>query len=114
MIKRLVALAFFLFNCSGFATTICPSALPTTDPNFCTSFKTAATCYCSNTLPQKMCENIDKIYQLMIAQYGSIEIACKFQKETPTQTCIDDWRCYRTGGKDSQGGLCSNTGLSCH
>lgn len=53
------------------------------------------------------------IYQRMMGMFGSIENACKFQRETPPQTCIDDWSCYLKGGKDSHGGLCSGTGKSC-
>lgn len=113
MIRKMVTLAICLLSISSFATVPCPQALPTTDFGFCESFKTAATCYCSNTLPRKMCENINQIYQLMIARYGSIEIACKFQKETSVQICIDDWRCYKNGGVDSQGGPCSGSGRAC-
>lgn len=113
MIKKLIALALCFFSFSGFAKTVCPTALPTTHPDFCGSFTTAAVCHCSSTLPKKMCEDVNKVYHLMMARYGSIEVACKFQKETTTEICIDDWNCYRKGGKDSQGGLCSGNGKAC-
>lgn len=113
MFKRMIALAIGLFSLSCFAVPPCPSALPTTHPGFCASFATAASCYCSNTLPKKMCQDVGQVYNLMIARYGSVEIACKFQRDTTYQTCIDDWHCYRIGGKDSQGGLCSGTGKHC-
>lgn len=113
MIKKMITLAVCLFSISSFAMVACTSALPTTHPGFCASFSTAASCYCSNTLPKKMCENVEQVYKIMIARYGSIDTACKFQRETSAQTCIDDWHCYRKGGQDSLGGLCSGTGKSC-
>lgn len=114
MIKKIIATAICLFSFSCFSMTLaCPSALPTTHPGFCASFASVASCHCSSTLPKKMCENIDQIYKLMIARYGSIEVACKFQKETTPQDCLDDWHCYRIGGKNSKGGLCSSTGKPC-
>lgn len=60
-----------------------------------------------------MCENIEQVYNIMMARYGSIDMACKFQRETSVQTCIDDWNCYRNGGQDSEGGFCSGTGQAC-
>lgn len=114
MIKKLIALTLCFFSISCFAmASNCPPALPTTHSDFCASFATSASCHCSNTLPRKMCENVNQVYKLMIARYGSIENACKFQKDTTVQTCIDDWQCYRLGGKDSQNGLCSSTGKAC-
>ena len=107
-----LVLALISFNCSA-NVLICPSALPTNNPAFCASFLTAATCYCSKSLPSKMCADINLIYQRMIALFGTIEKACKFQTETSVQTCLDDWQCYLKGGTDSQNGLCSGTGRAC-
>lgn len=113
MIRKVITLAICLFSFSSFALTSCPQALPANQPGFCETFKTSVTCFCSNTLPKRMCENINQIYQLMIARYGSIEIACKFQRETSVQICLDDWRCYKNGGVDSQGGPCNGSGQAC-
>ncbi len=113
MIKKMVTLAVCLFSFSCFALGPCPSAVPTTHPGFCASFASVASCHCAQTLPKKMCEDVRQIYKLMIARYGSIETACKVQRDTTPQTCMDDWQCYRIGGKDSRGGLCSGSGKSC-
>jgi hypothetical protein len=91
----------------------CPGALPTTHTDFCNSFKTCATCYCSSRLPPVLCQDVSKIYERMISMFGSVQRACEYQKDTPTQVCVDDWNCYRSGGRDSQGGLCSSTGNAC-
>lgn len=93
--------------------TDCPQALPTSHTQFCSSFADVARCHCSASLPQGLCQDVNRIYDRMIQIFGSIEGACNFQKDTETQTCIDDWICYRTGGKDSAGNPCSGTGKSC-
>lgn len=97
--------------------TNCPHATPTTDPNFCQSFMEGASCRCEEKLPAGMCTNFDTIYRRMIALYGSQERACQWQEQythdTPYQECMDDINCYRNGGLNSQGGLCSGTGKSC-
>lgn len=112
--KKIITLVLALVSFTSFSmTSSCPAALPTTAPDFCSSFVTAATCYCANNLPKKMCSNINQVYDRMIALFGTIERACKFQTETSTQTCIDDWHCYLKGGQDSQGGLCSGVGKAC-
>lgn len=114
MTKKITALIFCLFSLPSFAFQfVCPTALPTTHPGFCPTFVQAASCYCSKSLPKKMCEDMKLVYQRMIGMFGTIENACQFQRETPAQTCVDDWKCYLKGGKDSHGGLCSNTGKSC-
>ncbi len=90
----------------------CPAALATTNVNFCSSFKTAATCYCTSSgLPSGMCQDMKAIYDRMINIFGSQRKACEYQKNTPVQTCMDDWDCYHTGG--NHGGLCSSTGKAC-
>jgi len=95
----------------------CPQALPTNNPGFCASFKVSATCHCSQTLPSGMCQDVNLIYWRMIDMFGSPEAACeweeKTQHDTTKQQCIDDWKCYLSGGTDSQGNVCSSTGKAC-
>jgi len=113
----LVVSAFFLYH-STFAADLpltCPQALPTNDPNFCASFKSVAICHCMDSgLPASQCKSMDKIYRLMIDRFGSIQKACAWQHHTTTQICIDDWECFRSGGLDSQGRQCSDTGKACN
>lgn len=114
MIKKMIILFVSLCSLSSFAMTkACPPALPTSNPGFCSSFVAAATCYCSNSLPERMCMDMSKIYKRMIDMFGTIDRACNFQRETTPQACIDDWSCYLKGGKDSKGEACSSTGSSC-
>ena len=116
--KRISTL-FILLLCSftSFATvqfTSCPQASDTNTTNFCATFKTAAACHCMETgLPSAMCNDMGTVYNLMIARYGNVQKACQAQTDTPTQTCIDDWSCYRSGGVDSKGRKCSSTGNAC-
>lgn len=92
----------------------CPQAVPTTDPNFCSSFKSVAQCHCIDSgLPASICQDVNTIYNRMISIFHSVQRACEYQRDTSTQTCIDDWNCYRLGGADSKGGLCSSTGSIC-
>ena len=92
----------------------CPQALPTSDPSFCPSFKSIGECHCTASgLPAGMCKDMNSIFNRMISVFGSIKRACEYQKDTSTQMCIDDWNCYRSGGKDSQNNLCSGTGKAC-
>ena len=96
------------------AMTACPQAEPVTSPNFCSSFKAAAICHCSlSGLPPAMCQNMDDIYARMVAIFGTAEAACGYQHDTAPQLCVDDWHCYRSGGLDSNGNLCSSTGNRC-
>lgn len=115
--KRKIILLACLWSVSAFAGDTflaCPQALPTDNPNFCPSFRTSATCHCTaKGMPKSLCQDLDKMYDRMVGMFGSLQKACAFQKDTPTQTCIDDWNCYRLGGKDSQGKLCSSTGNRC-
>jgi hypothetical protein len=46
--------------------------------------------------------------------FGSIQRACEYQHDTSVQNCLDDWQCYRNGGRDSTGALCNATGSSCN
>lgn len=111
--------AIFILGCcislASFANTMaCPGASATTSPGFCLSFKAAAKCYCTSSgIPGGMCSDMTKLYQRMISMFGTLQKACQYQKNTSTQECIDDWNCYRLGGKNSKGGLCSGTGKAC-
>ena len=92
----------------------CPQALPTADAGFCASFKSVAQCHCTSSgLPAGMCRDMNSIYSRMVSIFGSQQKACEYQKDTTTQTCMDDWNCYRMGGKDSLGRLCSSNGNRC-
>lgn len=113
MSKIILAIVLCFFTLPIFAKSDCPQALPTNHKNFCASFKKSAICHCSDSLPDGMCQNMDTLYSRMISVFGSLEKACEYQKDTATQTCIDDWNCYRKGGKDSQGRSCSSTGKKC-
>ncbi len=96
----------------------CGQAEKPSQPGFCSTFKEIAACHCKNSgmpLPPRLCQNMDKIYQLMTDLYGSIEGACN--KQADPQTCIQSWYCYRDGGhipkNDPLGVLCSGTGNKC-
>ena len=104
------ALACF-FSASGFA---CTNAVPTNDINFCSSFKVAATCYCSSSgMPASMCQDMNQLYSRMMSMFGSLQRACGFQRYTTVQDCVDNWNCYLQGGIDSQGRACSSTQRAC-
>jgi hypothetical protein len=113
MVKGIiVALLFSIHGCVFAAN--CPKALPTNSLQFCTSFKTAATCYCTQSgLPAGMCQDMNALYNRMIGVFGSLKKACEFQKYTDVQDCIDNWNCYRLGGEDSRKRLCSSTKNPC-
>ena len=95
----------------------CPFADPVNSPTFCASFKSVAACHCSGSLPQGMCQDMKVIYKRMTDIFGSQLKACVYQQNkpggVPVQECMDDWNCYRLGGKASNGALCSNTGNAC-
>jgi hypothetical protein len=92
----------------------CPKALPTDDVNFCSSFKSVATCYCTSSgLPSSLCQDTRVIYQRMIAMFQTLEKACEYQKYTSKQDCMDNWNCYLFGGVDSRGRICSSTQKPC-
>ncbi len=110
MMKTLFFIAVAFFSFSSFA---CSNASPTDDVSFCATFKTAAACYCSESLPGCSRLSMDRIYSLLITRYRTLEAACNSQHHTDAQTCIDDWNCYRLGGIDSQGRACSSTQLPC-
>lgn len=100
---------------SNIFATSCGQSAPDYDTNFCPSFKSAVECYCEqeDKMPSSFCSNMNAVYSAMISTYGSLETACKNQSHASYQTCVDDWNCYRKGGKDSNGNLCSSTGNAC-
>lgn len=110
MFKRFLFVLVAFFSVSSFA---CTPAQPTSDVNFCETFKTAAGCYCSQSLPGCSRLSMQKIYSLMTTRYGSLEGACKNQSNTSVQDCIDGWNCYLHGGKKANGEACSSTELPC-
>ncbi|HVT62101.1 MAG TPA: hypothetical protein VHD33_01260 [Legionellaceae bacterium] len=93
----------------------CPIALPTHAAGFCESFRVAAHCRCYertySTSPT--CATMDSIYKFMTAALGPLQRVCSTQRDTSVQECIDDWNCYRHGGVNSAGQLCSGTGHAC-
>lgn len=112
MMKTLLAALVYVFSASCFA--ICPNALPTNHPGFCPSFKTAAVCYCTSSgLPGGVCQDMNALYNRMIAVFGSLKRACDYQRYTTPQDCVDNWTCYLRGGVDSQGRACSSTKKAC-
>lgn len=119
MIKRIFLLSLYLFSLASFASTnmsylACTNAVPTDNANFCASFRIAAPCYCAESgLPAGMCQDMTKLYERMIAAFGSLKKACEYQRYTSPQDCMDNWNCFRLGGTNSQGRLCSSTGKAC-
>jgi hypothetical protein len=117
--KRILVLLLCCLSISSFAASshnvsTCGKALPTSNPNFCPSFKAIAACHCQEAgLPGKNCQSMSFIYGAMIARYRTVERACAAQHDTSFQECLDDWSCYRSGGRDSTGSMCSATGRAC-
>ena len=121
MINRIFVIFICFFSVSAFAYSdalpaiACPNALPTNDVNFCSSFKSVATCYCTSSgLPSGMCQDVNALYNRMISVFGSLQKACEYQHYTSTQDCMDNWNCYRLGGVDSRGRLCSSNKKACN
>lgn len=111
MMRKFFTVLLCVFSINSFA---CTNALPTDNPTFCASFKTAAICYCTSSgLPGVLCQDMNVLYARMISVFGSLQRACEYQKYTTTQDCMDNWNCYRLGGKDSRGRICSSTGKAC-
>lgn len=116
MLKKIITLGIFLISFVGFANVFagCPKAAPPSNPAFCKSFKKSAECHCVRTgLPKTVCTNMQQIYLRMLGLFGTVERACAFQHDTSVQECLDSWTCYRLGGRDANGNLCSGTGASC-
>ncbi|MDP3706399.1 MAG: hypothetical protein Q8R24_10930 [Legionellaceae bacterium] len=108
----LVASLIFSFSFAAHAAS-CPTAAPSNTPGFCSSFKVAAQCHCSKSLPAGMCTDERQLYKRMTAAYGSLQRACESQHETSAQECVDDWNCYLSGGLTSKSELCSGSGTAC-
>lgn len=112
-LKKILSLWFF-FSVVSIQSFACPQALPVDDPGFCQSFSDVARCYCqSQGLPARMCSNVQLIYNRMISTFGSIDRACRYQRENTYQNCLDDWQCFLNGGVLADGRVCSGTGLPC-
>lgn len=111
MFKKLSALFLYLISASALA---CDFAVPTDNPNFCPSFKAVAICHCTTSgLPAGICQDVNALYNRMLAVFGSLKRACEYQKFTTPQDCMDNWNCYLKGGVDSRGRLCSGTQKAC-
>lgn len=113
MIGKLLLGIACLF-CASVSMAACPKATPTDTAQFCPTFRVAAQCHCTASgLPQVLCNNVRLLYQRLIVTFGTLEKTCAFQHDTTPEDCIDSWRCYLYGGKNSAGKLCSGTGRSC-
>jgi len=111
MMKKIFIAMMFFISTESFS---CNNALPTDDPNFCSSFKSVATCYCTSSgLPSGMCQNMNTLYARMISIFGSLQKACEYQTSTTPQDCVNNWNCYLNGGVDSFGKSCSSTRMPC-
>jgi hypothetical protein len=78
-------------------------------PEFCQVFSEIARCHCNHSgLPSRLCQNVQDIYRRMIATFGSIEKACRFQKDTSQENCMNAWKCYLQGGQLENGQSCSS------
>ncbi|KTD09271.1 hypothetical protein Lgra_2506 [Legionella gratiana] len=100
MIRTIFAGLLFLFSAVTFAAA-CGKALPIDHPDFCSSFKKTATCYCtSKGLPLPICQNMQALYKQMTSIYGSLEAACSRQVETTPADCVANWTCYKSGPND--------------
>lgn len=118
--KKIIALLLCALSIPSFATTDiitpfvspssapteCAEAPPTTDPTFCTKFKSIAKCHCmaDGGLPAGMCQDMNTIYNRMIAAFGTQDKACHWQAESGSEIrekdpslCVADWDCYRKG-----------------
>lgn len=117
MIKKIIAILMLISSPPIFPqmdSFSCPYALPTNNTNFCSSFKSVATCYCiSSGLPSGMCQDMNALHNRMIAVFGTLQKACEYQRYTTPQDCVDNWSCYLYGGIDSRGRLCSATKRAC-
>ena len=114
MQRCLICLFLFFSVVSSAVSSNCPFATPASDTDFCNSFHVAAECRCTSSgLPRGMCTNMNLLYKRMISMFSSVERACQFQHDTSFDVCMEDWKCYRQGGLDSYGELCSGTGLAC-
>jgi len=104
---------FFLFF-NSFAKSGCPLAELSSSANFCESFKKVAQCHCEKKgVPRFLCRNMKFIHFCMIKKFGTENKTCLVQDDTSVNICVDDWKCFWKGGRNSEGQLCSGTGNSC-
>lgn len=114
MIKKFIVIGCLLTISSFCLASSCPRATPTNQPEFCSSFKTAAKCHCTSSgLPAGMCSNMKLLYTRMLSAFGSVQRACEFQRDVSPQECVDNWNCYRNGGNNVRGEWCNGTGAAC-
>lgn len=115
--KRIFILFAFLLSFSSFAAkapSACGQADPDDSASFCPSFAAIAACHCTESgVPAGKCSDMNFVYNIMIARFITLDRACEYQTDTTKQACIDDWNCYRQGGVDSNGKLCSSVGRAC-
>jgi hypothetical protein len=113
MIKKFFLSNAYLLSFLSFIPSSFCLALPPDNPAFCASFQAEAKRHCvSSGLLPFMCNNMNFIYDSMIARFQSQQKACEYQKETSTKDCMDGWDCYRLG-HDGQGKLCNSAGKPC-
>jgi len=112
--KIIFSICFFsVFSLRLFAAN-CPVTPPYDAPEYCSSFEVIARCYCMGSgLPAKICQDVHLVYSRMMATFGSLDRACKFQKNSSYHQCMDSWQCYLNGGQASTGVLCNGNGLPC-
>jgi len=135
MVSRILVLLLCFISLSCFASPAadlsassdlrrgCPQAPATTSGDFCGGFKTSAYCHCiEKGMDASVCDDMNQVYDAMMAYFrdspeGALAGACSYgeaqEDGVPKQVCMDDWNCYRNGGANSQGGLCSSTGQTC-
>lgn len=103
-----------VFSFFSLASWSCQQADAYDTPEFCANFESIAKCHCQATgLPARLCANVPMIYSRMLSTFGSIEKACRYQKDTSYQSCLDAWQCYQKGGRLADGRICNGTGLPC-
>lgn len=104
----------FAFYALSFVSWSCQQTNAYDSPEFCSLFESIAKCHCQATgLPAKLCSNVPQIYSRMIATFGSIQKACRYQKDTSVQSCLEAWQCYQKGGQLPDGRICNGSGLPC-
>ena len=77
----------------------CGKAPPTSSTQFCQEFEKIAKCNCKHQKPNSSaCDDIDKVYELMMASFhNSLKEACEYAadtQDTTVQECINDWNYF--------------------
>ncbi|MBA2657619.1 MAG: hypothetical protein H0U70_11675 [Tatlockia sp.] len=91
----------------------CQNAESTEKSNFCSSFTVAAKCHCVANGLGPACQSVDHIAARLTSFFGSLDKACRVQRNTTPQNCLDSWNCYLYGGVDSFNRPCNATGIAC-